>query len=229
MSKKKPQLIALEGIDGSGTSSQAQLLVDYLNGIGVTALLTSEPDEENPIGKFIRSILTKEVKFDLSADDIQVALSYLFAADRYVHTSSGWWRNPREQYDVVVFDRYVLSTFAYQLQSPKVDPTWLGHLMTPCPKADMIILLDCPADVAMERMEKRGEPSEIFEKEEFLKRVGTAYRICLGFWDKVNCHTKTIDGNRTVTEVKTDIHTAVSWYLRTYTNLTGYDGIPTSV
>lgn len=223
---KQPVLIALEGIDGSGTTTQARLLVDYLNGIGIRTFLTSEPDEENPIGKFIRSILKKEIKFDLTADDLQLTLAYLFAADRYAHTHSNKWQSAKADYDVVVFDRYSLSTYAYQLQSPKVDTAWLRHLLAPCPKADMIILLDLPADVAMKRMDKRGEPSEIFEKEEFLKRVGSAYRICLGFW---NCYTRKLDGTKTTNEVMEDVQASVLQYLKTYTNLTGYASIPTSV
>src|SRR5579884_4009372 len=73
------KFIALEGIDGSGKSTQKIIIQKKLEDLAHNVLLTHEPTREGSIGKLIHDILQSEVKIS------PVGLQYLFAADRSVH------------------------------------------------------------------------------------------------------------------------------------------------
>ena len=72
-------LICIEGTDGSGLSTQTNLLAGWLKEQGYTVYLTKEPTTGD-IGKLIRRILQKEIEVD------DATLALLFAADRVEHT-----------------------------------------------------------------------------------------------------------------------------------------------
>src|SRR5579872_6769083 len=71
--------VVLEGIDGSGKSTQRKLLEKYYKDKGIKVLLTHEPTRSGHIGRLVHDILSSNVKIP------GVALQYLFAADRSVH------------------------------------------------------------------------------------------------------------------------------------------------
>ena len=75
---EKGKFIAFEGIDGSGKSTQIQLLNDKLKAEGIYCYTTMEPTD-SPIGSLIRQILTGRIKTD------NKAIAALFAADRLDH------------------------------------------------------------------------------------------------------------------------------------------------
>ena len=103
------KFVVYEGIDGSGTTTQAARLASYLRGRGVPVCETSEPTR-GPFGAVIRQALEGRLEVD------ERALAVAFAADRYDHLFStdrgivdrlkaGTW---------VICDRYVLSSLVYQ-------------------------------------------------------------------------------------------------------------------
>src|SRR5574341_1198614 len=73
-----PLLIALEGIDGAGTTTQAALLCDWLRGMGTRVHRTQEPSA-GPIGQLLRLLLRGPLRVD------PAAVALLFAADRLDH------------------------------------------------------------------------------------------------------------------------------------------------
>src|SRR5258708_38846651 len=98
------KFIAIEGIDGSGKTTQAEHLVARLKKEGYKAIYTHEPTDE-PTGKFIKQVLLGELVVP------PVALQYLFGADRAVHLEQ-IQKLLVEGY-LVVTDRYFWSSVAY--------------------------------------------------------------------------------------------------------------------
>src|ERR1041385_8108335 len=109
MTNRKNLFIALEGIDGSGKSTQTKLLTEKLTGQGHRVYSTFEPTD-NQIGKMIRSIFRGEVKAD------HRVIAGLFVADRLDHLLNedyGIVKKLAEGYTVIC-DRYCFSSYAYQ-------------------------------------------------------------------------------------------------------------------
>ena len=167
---EKGKLIVLEGIDGSGTSTQAKLLYEALQKRNYPVELTSEPSD-GAIGNLIRDYLKGEQVFserNLGAH----SLALLFAADRLDHLGSRilpWLMRGK----VVVSDRYLLSSLAYQ--SLDCDLEWIKIINREAPPPDLTILLDLPVEISLKRVSQRQLWPELFEKAEIQKRVRENY------------------------------------------------------
>ena len=142
------RLIALEGIDGCGKSTQAAALAEALG-----AQLTFEPGA-TPVGARLRELLLAP---DASPPSPR-AEALLMAADRAEHVArvlepaltAGEW---------VVSDRYAGSTIAYQGYGQGLDPAALGELVrwaTDGLAADLSILVDVSVEVAAARLSESG-------------------------------------------------------------------------
>ena len=166
------RLIVLEGIDGSGTTTQAHLLCGRLRERGVDAVETREPSA-GVVGRFIRELLTGEREPAVSWD----AMALLFAADRLDHVSREI-APALQRGATVVSDRYDLSTLAYQsLTAPEgSDPLeWLRAINGRAPRPDLTLVLDVSAEVAERRRGERGGEPELFEKTELQRRLALLY------------------------------------------------------
>jgi dTMP kinase len=151
-------LIALEGIDGSGTTTHSRILYERIYRMGMRAFLTYEPTD-GPIGRIIRDFLSGKLRVE---HDV---LALLFAADRlfHVHEISGMTKD-----HFVITDRYLFSSIAYQgLFLPE---NWVRSINSRAPLPDLAILLDIDADTAIERIKNR-ERKEIFEDRDKLERI----------------------------------------------------------
>lgn len=156
---KRGVLIAIEGIDGAGSSTQTRLLVDALAALGYPAVATKEPNPEGSIEATIRSLLRE--KRALPALD-----ALLFAADRVEHVErfiKPWLMGK----NVVVTDRYLESTLAYQ-SAQGLDPRWILSINRGAVKPDLTIILDVDPSLSLPR--KNLKPDR-YEQAEFLKRV----------------------------------------------------------
>jgi len=159
-------LIALEGIDGAGTTSQARALVEWLERRGREALLTAEPSG-GAIGRLIREALAGRLSLR------PPALALLFAADRLDHLARQI-EPALERGQIVVSDRYVFSSLAYQ--SLDSDPGWVETINGLARPADLVLLLDAPVEVCLERVQARdGSLKEIFESESLLLEIRRRY------------------------------------------------------
>ncbi|MEM5869572.1 MAG: dTMP kinase [Candidatus Aenigmatarchaeota archaeon] len=161
----KGVFIVLEGIDGSGKSSQSKLLFDFLQKNKIPAILTHEPTD-GEIGYLLTNKYLKEV-------DLPLVDAFLFAADREEHLKKTVIP-ALEQGKIVISDRYYHSTLAYQ-QAQGLELKFLLELNKKFIKPDLTIIIDLEPEIAVERIEKdknrKMEERKKFEKVEFLKKV----------------------------------------------------------
>jgi dTMP kinase len=163
------RFIALEGIDGSGTTLQTRALAEWLGRRGHTVVETREPSR-GAIGTLVRAQLA--VGAALGPD----ALALLFAADRLDHVA-------REVAPalaagtVVLSDRYLLSSLAYQ--SLDCDEDWVRRINARAVRPDLTLVLDVPAEVAFARVQRRlatGEGAEErFDALDLQRRIAANY------------------------------------------------------
>lgn len=170
--------VVFEGLDGTGTTSQLSLLQQAFadRGRQDTVHFTFEPTD-NPIGVLIRSILSGTVSCD------KKTIAYLFAADRceHVYGKAGILEKVRDG-KAVFSDRYLFSSLAYQSLETGQDLVQLLNERFPLP--EYLFFFDLSAEIAMERIEKRNNLREIYEKMEIQQRVAAAYRALFQQYEK---------------------------------------------
>lgn len=168
---KKNLFIALEGIDGSGKSTQLKLLTEKLTGAGYKVYTTCEPTE-GPIGKMIRDIFSGRMEAD------HETIAGLFVADRLDHLlnkKNGILKMLKEGYTVIT-DRYYLSSYAYQ--STFVDLDWVikaNSLSANLLRPDLNVYIDISAEISVERIKKGRASVELYETLENLQIVRKKY------------------------------------------------------
>ncbi len=160
------RFIVLEGIDGSGTTTQAARLAGSLRDAGHAVVSTREPSD-GPIGLVLRQALTRRL---VGLSDRVLAL--LFAADRLDHLASVV-EPALAAGKVVVSDRYVLSSLAYQ--GMRLPPSWVESLNAAARAPDLTLFLDVDNRTAARRRHGRGGPEEIFDADEVQRAVARAY------------------------------------------------------
>ena len=185
--------VAIEGMDGSGKTTQAKMLAEFLKKQGFSVLSVTEPSK-SALGKMISEKLIKE-KYSPEA----IALS--FACDRMIHFDETI-RPARGKYDYIITDRSYISSLAYQpLQGLRFE--WVKELNRFVMKPDLIFLLDIPVEVFLER---RGKTDVIFEKKEFQKKLRHSY---LELHEKLNEDFIVIDGTKRIEEIHEKIRSDV--------------------
>ena len=142
--------IAFEGGEGSGKSTQVELLRDYLSGVGETVIVTREPGG-TVLGKQLREILLDPNTGLISPR----AEALLYAADRANHVYS-LIQPALTRGDVVITDRYLDSSIAYQGAGRVLQPNevarisrWATESLTP----NLTFILDLPAEIGLARLE----------------------------------------------------------------------------
>ena len=152
--------ICLEGIDGSGKSTQIAMLAEWLTTIGQKVLKVREPTESD-IGMIIRNMLESS---RATEDNFQNTLALLFAADRLV--LMGEIGKAESQRKVVISDRCFYSSIVYQNNGE-----WISQINKHAKKPDITILLDLEVETALNRCEGKDH----FENRDFLKKVRKKY------------------------------------------------------
>jgi dTMP kinase len=204
------RLIALEGIDGSGLTTQATLLARALRASGVDAYVTKEPTE-GPMGGLLRLALGRRLgrrpqeASDGAATFVPLdphVIALLFAADRLDHLATDI--EPRLTTGVtVICDRYVLSSLAYQALD--VDMKWLRDINTQARPADLTLFLDVPPETAIERVVRRGGHNEVYEHLETLRRVYANYQTSLNDLRAAGAHVAVVSGAASIEAVTRDL------------------------
>lgn len=162
------RLVAFEGLDGSGKSTQVARLATRLERSGVDVVVTGEPTD-GPVGRRIRTMLrTGEVVSP------ELELTW-FTQDRRTHVAEVI-EPALAAGQVVITDRYYLSTVAYQgahgLDSSRV----LADCEAEFPAPDLVLLLVLDPAEGVARVKARGGSSDPeFEREEFLARVADVF------------------------------------------------------
>ncbi|WP_432119378.1 dTMP kinase [Streptomyces sp. bgisy032] len=163
--------IALEGGDGAGKSTQAEALAEWIRAKGHEVVLTREPGA-TPVGKRLRSILLDVSSAGLS----HRAEALLYAADRAEHIDTVV-RPALERGAVVISDRYIDSSVAYQGAGRDLSPTeiarinrWATNGLVP----HLTVLLDVDPETARERFTEAPDRLES-EPAEFHARVRAGF------------------------------------------------------
>ena len=144
--------VCFEGGEGAGKSTQSELLRERLEGIGYAVLLTHEPGD-TPVGATVRQIVLDPATGELA--DRTEAL--LYAADKAEHIHAVV-RPALERGEVVVTDRYVDSTLAYQGAGRSLDGAeleWVARWATEDLRPHLTVLLDLDPAHGLTRFAER--------------------------------------------------------------------------
>lgn len=197
-----PLFIVFEGIDGSGKTTQAQLLQDYLLDRGEKAILSPEPST-GIIGHSIREFaLQKKHFFTTDSDRFDEQMAYLFAADRYYHLYNdvdGVFKSIADGYHVLT-TRYYFSSIAYNSQTP-AQSDLVKRLNRDFPNPDLVIYLDIPVKIGLARLDDRSI-KEVYETETKLTKVRENYE---NIFNTYQGKILKIDARRSATEIYQEI------------------------
>lgn len=164
---KKGCLIVFEGIDGTGKSTQLQLLAKHLEAKGLAVVTTREPTE-GFYGQKIRALYTNRQKITRE-EELQ-----LFIQDRKDHVDSLIHPALAEK-KVVLSDRYYLSTMAYQ-GAAGMDPKVIHEMNSFAPNPDLALLFRLDPALSVQRItQKRGDTLNDFEQQESLQKVSEIF------------------------------------------------------
>lgn len=214
-----PLLIVLEGIDGSGTTTQGDRLTTWLRNKGYRVYFTHEPSG-GPAGMLIRLALSRRLlgsnfQYQEQSENQGAAktsldphsLALLYAADRMDHLAAEVLPN-LDKGRIVICDRYVLSTLAYQGLS--VDEDWLLEINRFARPADLTIYLDVAVEHARHRMRRTRWTKELYEDEEQLRLISERYQVLLRTREKEIGPCTTVDASLPPSKVSSLICDAVS-------------------
>jgi dTMP kinase len=189
-------LIAIEGIDGSGKTTIARHLVNFLKRKGYDAVLFREPSDSE-YGRILRETkkrLNPEEELELflldREEDVRRNITPALKAGK-----------------IVVMDRYYLSNIAYQ-SARGIDAGKIKELNEKiAPKPDLVILLDVKPETGIERVRKRGKLSP-FEDLEYLKKVRESYL------ELADDRTIIVDAEKPVEEVIKEVERIILSFLK---------------
>jgi dTMP kinase len=170
------RFITLEGIEGAGKSTVAQIVSDWLNSRGITARVTREPGG-TPLAERVRKIVLERGPESVSP---QAETLLMFAA-RSIHVEN-LIRPALARGEWVICDRFTDATRAYQGYGRGMDLAWIEQLAAAVHgdlQPDCTMLLDLPVEVGLSRARGRsGHAADRFEAEveEFFERVRRGYQ-----------------------------------------------------
>lgn len=170
--------VVFEGIDGAGTTTQAERYAVHQRARRRFVHVTREPSS-GPIGALIRSVLIERVSLP-SASQAEI-MTLLFAADRLDHVDVEVAPHLREG-SIVISDRYDLSSLAYQsctaagARDPASVIDWIRQCNRHARRPDVTVVLDTSPEIAATRRRLRGGAREIFDDLELQARLAQAYR-----------------------------------------------------
>ena len=197
---KRGRFIVLEGIDGAGKTTQAELLREHLEKQGRRVWRTAEPTAFST-GIALREALGGKVKRS------ECEMAVMFVRDRIAHNI-----HPEEGIEAIlesgqdiICDRYYYSTLAYQGHS--TDYEWVKAMNLFCPeirKPDLCIYLDLTPEQSLLRISRGRDSVEIYENKETLERVRKAFfRVFEDLGDRDNI--AVVDAYRDPSEIAADI------------------------
>jgi dTMP kinase len=172
MTTPRAIFVVLEGIDGSGTTTQLEHARRHLAARGRRVLATREPSP-GPVGLLLRELLLGRHALPDGAPADGHAMALLFAADRRDHLRREIEPTLAAGTDVVS-DRYLMSSLAYQAE--EADRGWVAGLARGVRPPDLTILLDVPVSVAAGRRRAAGRVVERYDRDETQARVADSYR-----------------------------------------------------
>ena len=179
--------IVFEGLDGSGTTTQLNLLSNKLKENRIPFWTTSEPTT-NPIGLLIRKILTREESVEPKT------LAFLFASDRNEHL-----HNPEDgiiahlrRGNIVITDRYLFSSLAYQSEECGFEFVYSLNSDFPLPKH--LFFLDASSEVCQKRIKTRSS-IELFDDIRKQEKIRSWYQYAFRYVKQQDMNLYYINGD----------------------------------
>ena len=197
------RFLVLEGLDGAGTTTQAQRLVAWMREQGRKVHHTAEPSG-GPVGALVRQVLTRRIAGASAAPSAAgfdaAALALLFAADRLDHVAVEI--APRLAAGVdVVSDRFTLSSLAYQSLTCG-DAPWVEAINGRALVPDATLFLEVsPATAVRRRFAASPGNREIFEVPAFQRKVARSYRNGIARLRELGQRVELVDGELAVEDV----------------------------
>lgn len=160
------KLIIIEGLDGSGKSTQIALLEKYFDSTGLKYKKIKLPDYESPSSTLVNMYLGGE--FGSNADDVNAyAAGAFYAVDRFASYKLKWG-NDYNSGTLILADRYATSNLIYQMEKIPEDKwdefiEWSSDFeynKIGIPKPDLVIFLDMPVEVSQRLMTSRYDGDE---------------------------------------------------------------------
>lgn len=197
----KGKFIVIEGLDGSGKSTQINNLAKNLEARGEKVYITAEPTEFET-GAYIRRILSESLSKNMY---LQAAL---FLADRLEHITHPEFgiNHYLEEGYTVICDRYYYSSFAYQGTATDID--WVMKINLDCNAMitpDLCIFLDVNPDTCKERIDRVREKPELYEKDtELMRKIRKNF---LDIFDRLKGTQNIVilDANKELNEIEKEI------------------------
>lgn len=199
------RFLAVEGLDGAGTSTQAERLGRNLQGAGMAVSLSCEPTP-GPVGTLIKQIMRGRLVSARDRGETERQLAYLFAADRFDHLYNkvDGVAGQVEQGFTVISTRYHFSSYAYNARTA-ADFDLIDRLNRDFPLPELVVFVRVPVKTSMERLDERPF-REFYEREEELRRVAENFdRILAPIRDRVI----EVDGSRPVEAASGELCAAV--------------------
>lgn len=209
--KSGAAFIVFEGLDGSGLSTQAKLLRDFLDKKGYELVLTKEPALNFKWGKKIQEILAKKdyppsglrTQSIYPKKEFHKKLQELFAENRKEHLKKVIIPALKER-KIVISDRYFFSSFTYGSASG-LDLDYLIGLNKKFLLPDITFILKVRPEICLVRIRKRKKAKTLFEEKEKLEKVWQIYQLLPERFENVYM----IDGERPIKEVFEEVKLSV--------------------
>lgn len=190
--------VVIEGLDGAGTTTQCGALARALRAAGREVVTTREPSD-GPIGTMIRQALTGRLSLPKAKGPLTPAtLALLFAADRVDHVASEI-APALERGAVVLTDRYLLSSLAYQ--GSQVPIAWVGGINWRARVPDLTLFLRIDPKTAARRRSARGGTQELYETLAIQRRTAKQYQAAIAIRRKAGEKIIILDGGLPAEEV----------------------------
>ncbi|HAK45825.1 MAG TPA: dTMP kinase [Spirochaeta sp.] len=195
------KFIVLEGLDGSGTTTQLNMITKALESSGSKVFATCEPSPL-PSGQLIRKVLEKEIDVEPET------LARLFSADRHEHLynkKDGIIKHLNEN-NIVISDRYLFSSLAYQSLGCGFE---LVQSLNKYPLPEYLIYLDLSPEVCRERMSSR-DLEELFDGESIQMKIIDNYERGIRLFEDSGMKTIRIDGTKPSEQICAEILGVIS-------------------
>jgi dTMP kinase len=189
------RFVVLEGLDGSGTTTQAGLVAQALRTRGLRVTETAEPTE-GPLGRILRA----HVRGELTLDPPTAALA--FTADRADHLARVI-RPALARGEWVVCDRYLLSTLAYQ-GAEGVDRRWILDASAGFEVPDLTVFLEVPEPELARRLGKRPR-ADRYEGAETTRAVLASYEESIELLRRAGHSVEVVDGCARPQDITSDV------------------------
>lgn len=199
------KFIVFEGIDGSGTSTQSELLKDFLLNNNISAVTTCEPSS-GPIGNLIREGFKKRVTFVKDEKLFDEQMAYLFVADRHDHLYNeidGVFALMQKGI-TTISTRYFFSSLVYHVSNDE-EYNFVKQLNRKFPLPDLTIYIDNPVEVSLKRISLRAH-RDAYENQEKLEKVKLNYQKVFNEYNK---NLLIVDGSKTIEEIHDSIKNKV--------------------